>query len=63
MEKLDAINKVHAIEANFDSPDLSISEQNKQLIWNEVDVGIKHELNNRLNMCFKRLQSRNILQF
>lgn len=42
VEKLSAINKVHAIEANFDSPDLSISDHNKQLIWNEVDVGINN---------------------
>lgn len=43
VENLSAINKVHAIEANFDSPDLSISDHNKKLIWNEVDVGIKNE--------------------
>lgn len=33
-------DKVKAIEANFDAHDLNISEENKIIIWNEVDVCI-----------------------
>lgn len=32
--------KVKAIDANFDAYDLNISEENKTIIWNEVDVRI-----------------------
>lgn len=40
LEKNGVLKKVHAIEANFDAHDLNISEFNKQIIWNEVDVCI-----------------------
>lgn len=43
-EDTTAIDKVKAIEANFDAPDLNISDENKTVIWNEVDV-CKSQLN------------------
>lgn len=42
LEKNDVLEKVHAIEANFDAHDLNISESNKQLLWNDVDVCKTH---------------------
>lgn len=32
------IKNVKAIEANFEAHDLNISQENKDIIWDEVDV-------------------------
>lgn len=37
-EKPDVIKNVKAIEANFEAHDLNISQANKDIIWDEVDV-------------------------
>lgn len=39
-ESPEVFNKVKAVEANFDAYDLNISDENKNGIWNEVDVRI-----------------------
>lgn len=39
-ESPDVFNKVKAVEAKFDTHDLDISEENKSILWNEVDVRI-----------------------
>lgn len=37
-ERPDAIKKVKAVEANFAAEDLGISEENRELLRNEVNV-------------------------
>lgn len=37
-ESPDVIKNVKAIEANFEAHDLNISQENKDIIWDEVDV-------------------------
>ncbi|XP_055307131.1 fatty acyl-CoA reductase 1-like isoform X2 [Sitodiplosis mosellana] len=37
-ESPDVITNVKAIEANFEAHDLNISQGNKDIIWNEVDI-------------------------
>lgn len=37
-ESPDVIKNVRAIEANFEAHDLNISQENKNIIWDEVDV-------------------------
>lgn len=37
-ENPDAFKRVVPIEASFEAIDLSISEANKNVIWNEVEV-------------------------
>lgn len=39
-ESPEVFNKVKAIEAKFDKHDLNISEENKSILWNEVNVCI-----------------------
>lgn len=39
-ESPDAFNKVKAIEAKFDTHDLDINDENKCILWDDVDVCI-----------------------
>lgn len=38
---MEQFDKVKAVEANFDAHDLNISDENKNDIWNQVDVCLK----------------------
>lgn len=43
-ESPEVFHKVKAVEANFDASDLNISEENKSILWSEVDVCISNSI-------------------